>query len=484
MNSRPVLLLLAGLGLTTGLPLSTAFSAGDDEADVLYWVAPMDPNYRRDEPGKSPMGMDLVPVYADSAGDGDTVSIDPAMIQNLGVRTATVERGKLWRMINTVGYVAFDERKLSHLHLRTDGWIEKLYVKSDGERVKKGDVLFELYSRELVNAQEEYIQSLRGSNDYLKRASRERLAALGMSPGQIKQVASKMRAFQKVRILASQDGVIDGLKVREGMYVKPATEVLTLADLSSIWLLVDVFERQSEWVAVGQPADVRLGYLPGRVWEGEVEFVYPTIDPKTRTLQARLRFDNPDEALKPDMYANVRIYAGSKDDVLTIPREALIKTGESQRVVIALGDGKFKAQDVTAGTESGDYVEIMEGLQEGDRVVTSGQFLIDSEASLRASISRMDDASTESSNTAASAQSVTGMGTVNEVFTESRSLNISHEPIADLDWPEMTMDFTVADTVDLNAVPVNEPIHFTLLKNDTGNWVIDSISRINGGMRE
>ena len=341
------------------------------------------------------MSMDLVPVYADSAGGGDTVSIDPAMVQNLGVRTATVERGKLWRMINTVGYVAFDERKLSHLHLRTDGWIEKLYVKSDGERVKKGDVLFELYSRELVNAQEEYIQSIRGSNDYLKRASRERLAALGVSPEQIKQVARKKRAFQKVRILVSQDGVIDGLNVREGMYVKPATEVLTLADLSSIWLLVDIFERQSEWVAVGQPAEVRLGYLPGRVWEGEVEFVNPTIDPKTRTLQARLRFDNPDEALKPDMYANVRIYAGPKEDVLSIPREALIKTGESQRVVAALGDGKFRAQDVTAGMESGDYVEIIKGLQEGDRVVTSGQFLIDSEASLRASFSRMNGTDAE-----------------------------------------------------------------------------------------
>ena len=395
MNSRPVLLFLAGLGLSLGLPLSTALSAGDDEAEVLYWVAPMDPNYRRDKSGKSPMGMDLVPVYANSAGDGDTVSIDPAMVQNLGVRTATVERGKLWRMINTVGYVAFDERKLSHLHLRTDGWIEKLYVKSDGERIKKGDVLFELYSRELVNAQEEYIQSIRGSNDYLKRASRERLAALGMSPEQIKQVARKKRAFQKVRILASQDGVIDGLNVREGMYVKPATEVLTLADLSSIWLLVDVFERQSEWVAVGQPAEVRLGYLPGRVWEGEVEFIYPTIDPKTRTLQTRLRFDNPDEALKPDMYANVRIYAGPKHDVLSIPREALIKTGESRRVIIALGDGRFRAQDVTAGMESGDYVEIIKGLQEGDRVVTSGQFLIDSEASLRASFSRMNGTDTE-----------------------------------------------------------------------------------------
>lgn len=367
-------------------------SASAEENEILYWVAPMDPNYRRDEPGKSPMGMDLVPVYANAAGDGNSVSIDPAMIQSLGVRTAIVERGKLWRLINTVGYVAFDERKLSHLHLRTEGWIEKLNVKSDGERVKKGDVLFELYSRELVNAQEEYLQALRGSNDHLERASRERLEALGMSSAQIKQVARNKRAYQKVRILASQDGIIDSLNVREGMYVKPDTEVLTLADLSSIWLLVDIFERQANWVATGQPAEVRLGYLPGRLWEGEVEFIYPTIDPMTRTLQARLRFDNLDEALKPDMYANVRIYAGPKDAVLNIPREALIKTGDSQRVIVALGEGKFRAQEVNAGIESGDFVEIISGLHEGDRVVTSGQFLIDSEASLRASFGRMDEA--------------------------------------------------------------------------------------------
>ncbi|MEN8761271.1 MAG: efflux RND transporter periplasmic adaptor subunit [Thiogranum sp.] len=392
----PTLLLAA-----SGLSADPAGSAENGAAGILYWVAPMDPNYRRDKPGKSPMGMDLVPVYADAAGDAGTVRIDPVMVQNLGVRTAPVERGNLWRQINTVGYVAFDERKLSHVHLRTDGWIEKLNVKSDGARVGKGDVLFELYSRELVNAQEEYIQALRGSNDYLKRASRERLEALGMSGAQIRQVGRDRRASQRVGILASQDGVVDGLNVREGMYVKPATEVLTLADLSSVWLLVDVFERQSDWVAAGQPAEVRLGYLPGRVWKGEVEFVYPTIDPKTRTLQARLRFDNPDEALKPDMYANVRIYAGPKQDVLSIPREALIKTGKAQRVIVALPEGRFRAQQVTAGLESGDFVEIISGLNEGDRVVTSGQFLIDSEASLRASFSRMggDDGSGGSAET-------------------------------------------------------------------------------------
>jgi len=367
---------------------STAIAAEDKE--IRYWVAPMDPTYRRDQPGKSPMGMDLVPVYADTENESGIVRINPVMVQNLGVRTAMVERGKLGRLIEAVGYVAFDERKLSHVHLRTEGWIEKLNVKSNGERVKKGDVLFELYSRELVNAQEEYVQALRGSNDYLKRASRERLGALGMNTQQIDEVSKKRSAFQQVRVLASQDGIVDNLNVREGMFVKPSMEIMTLADLSSVWLLVDIFERQSDWVDVGQPAEVRLGYLPGREWEGNVEFVYPTINPKTRTLQARLRFDNPDETLKPDMYANVRIYAGPKPDVLSIPREALIKSSDSQRVILSLGDGRFRAAPVQAGMESGEWVEIINGLNEGDKVVTSAQFLIDSEASLKASFSRME----------------------------------------------------------------------------------------------
>ena len=270
-----------------------------------------------------------------------------------------------------------------------DGWIEKLNVKSDGEQVRKGDVLFELYSRELFNAQEEYIQALRGSNDYLKRASRDRLEALGMSAGQIKEVGRDRRASQHVRTLALQDGIVHGLNVREGMFAKPMTEVMTLVDLSSVWLLVDVFESQSEWVEVGQPAEVRIPYLPGRVWEGKVEFVYPTIDPKTRTLRARVQFDNPDQTLKPNMYADVRIFAGPRNNVLSVPREALIRTGKSERVIVALGEGRFSAREVVSGMESGNRVEITRGLSEGEEVVTSGQFLIDSEASLKASFGRL-----------------------------------------------------------------------------------------------
>jgi Cu(I)/Ag(I) efflux system membrane fusion protein len=293
-----------------------------------------------------------------------------------------------------------------------------------------------------------------------------------MNRQQIREVAKKRRAFQQVRILASQDGIVHNLNVREGMYVKPSTEVMTLADLSSVWLLVDIFERQSNWVAEDQPAEVRLGYLPGRSWEGNVEFVYPTIDPKTRTLQARLQFDNPGETLKPDMYADVRIYAGPKENVLSIPREALIKGSDAQRVVLSLGDGRFRAVPVVAGMESGEWVEIIEGLNEGDVVVTSAQFLIDSEASLRASFSRMGSDDEDS----AKDEPAMGMGVVNEIFTDERRLNISHEPIEALGWPEMTMDFSLNDNASLEGISPGAKVHFMLVKDDQGNYTIDSIS--------
>jgi len=390
MKNRISAVLMTGLLFGTLLLPAAAFPAEDSEGEILYWVAPMDANYRRDKPGKSPMGMELVPVYADAdAGDGSSVSIAPEVVQNLGVRTAVAERTRLWRAINTVGYVDYDESKVSHIHLRTEGWVEKLAVKSEGERVTQGQRLFNLYSPDLVNAQEEFVQALKAGNKGLIRASRSRLTALGIPTSQVKRIEKDRKVRQTIPVYAPQDGVVSSLSVREGMYIKPATRVMSLADLSSVWLLAEVFERQSDWVEEGQPAEVTLAFLPGRTWEGKVEYIYPSLDPKTRTLKARLQFPNPDEALKPNMYANVKIYGGPKNDVVVIPIEALIRTGREERVIIALGGGRFASRPVRAGIESGEWVEIIEGVQPGEEIVVSGQFLIDSEASLKASMMRM-----------------------------------------------------------------------------------------------
>lgn len=380
----------AGTCPICGMDLVEVKAEPSKEKKILYWVAPMDANYRRDEPGKSPMGMDLVPVY-DESGSASEVIISPAVINNMGVRTAKVERNNLWRRIETVASVDFDGSSVSHIHLRTDGWIENLNVRSEGERVKKGDRLFDVYSPTLVNAMEEFVQVSKSKNSRLLKASRDRLKSLGISNKQIANLEKSRNVPQKVAIYAQQDGVVATLNAREGMYVKPVNEVMKLADLSRVWILAEVFESQADWVELGQSADVSLSYMPGKVWQGKVEYIYPSLDPKTRTLKVRLQFDNPEEELKPNMYAHVSIYGGAKKDVLIIPREALIRTGESQRVITALGEGRFAPKNVTAGIESGDWVEIIDGLTEGEKVVVSGQFLIDSEASLKASFMRMQE---------------------------------------------------------------------------------------------
>lgn len=450
------------------------------EKKILYWVAPMDPTYRRDEPGKSPMGMDLVPVY-DEGDEGSAVKISPAVENNMGVRTAKVVNDRLWRRIDTVGYVDFDENKISHIHLRTKGWIEKLYVKSEGERVKKGQLLFEVYAPELVNAQEEYVQALRSHNKGLTLASRERLIALGISPNQIDQLNRTRKVRQYVRVYAKQNGIIAKLNIREGMFVMPQKLVMSLADLSSVWLLAEVFEKQVDWVKEGQSADVTLSYLPGRVWEGKVEYIYPSLDQKTRTLKVRLKFENKDESLKPNMFANVTIYGGASRKMNLIPREALIRSGNEERVILALGDGRFEPRAVVAGIESGDWIAIIKGLHEGDTVVTSGQFLIDSEASLKASMARMTspEPAKEENTKQEQATTASGMGTVVEIDSSENKIKLEHEPIEALDWPAMTMFFNVKDGLDIGSLKKGDMIGFELEKTDDG-YVIKSFSKHSG----
>jgi Cu(I)/Ag(I) efflux system membrane fusion protein len=367
-------------------------ASGEGGREVLYWQAPMDPSYRRDEPGKSPMGMDLVPVYADDVdAEEGVVSIDPAVVGNLGVRTATAEYGALSRRIETVGYVGFDEDTLQHIHTRVDGWIEKLETKAAGDPVQEGQLLFELYSPTLVNAQQEYLAAARSGTATMVEASRMRLLALGVTRGEIERLNRERTVSQRVSIYADTDGFIAHLGVREGIYVMPATEIMSIAKLDRVWIQAEVFERQAAWVQAGQRAEVELDYLPGTRLQGTVDYVYPELDPKTRTLGVRLRFNNEDEVLRPGMFARVTLYGAETDPVVHVPREALIRGGSVDRVVLALGDGRFRAQPVQVGIESGDRVALVSGLSAGDRVVTSAQFLIDSESNIDTALTRMDN---------------------------------------------------------------------------------------------
>ena len=368
-------------------------SAGDAEREILYWVAPMDSNFRRNEPGKSPMGMDLVPVYADEVDSKPgVVSIDPTLVNNLGVRTAIAERGTLPRRIETVGYIGYDEDTLQHVHTRVEGWIEKLAATATGNPVERGELLFELYSPTLVNAQQEYLAALASNNVGLRDASRDRLKALGVTDREIARLDEERQASQRVRIYAESDGVIAELGVREGMFVTPATEVMSIAQLDEVWVVAEVFERQSAWVEPGLAATVELDYLPGTTLQGTVDYVNPELDPKTRTLKVRLRFDNEGAMLLPNMFARVVIDGTAINNIVHVPREAVIRGGSSSRVVVDMGDGRFESRRVLIGIESGDRVAIRRGLREGERVVTSAQFLIDSESNIDVALERLEDA--------------------------------------------------------------------------------------------
>lgn len=391
-----VLLVVLGLGVLVGRhtagPTPDSTPPGTtSEREILYWVAPMDPDFRRDGPGKSPMGMDLVPVYADAVGAGVT-SIDPRVLNSMGVRTAPAERGSLPRLIETAAEVGWNEATLSHVHTRVDGWVGSLEIAAEGDPVRAGELLFELYSPTLVNAQKEYLAALASGNDALERASRDRLAALGMASDEIGRLGRDRTVRQRVRFTAQADGVVAMLGVREGMFVTPNTDMLSIAALDTVWVHAHVLERQAAWVEAGQPAVVVVDALPGARFETTVNYVYPELDPVSRTLKVRLKLDNAERRLAPNMLARVSIEGRATGPIVNVPREAVIRGGRGNRVVVALGDGRFESRRVLVGLESGERVAIRRGLAEGESVVVSGQFLIDSESNVDQALSRYGDA--------------------------------------------------------------------------------------------
>ena len=374
-------------------PEAVPSNASSDEKKPLYWVAPMDANYRRDGPGKSPMGMDLVPVYEEdragaNAGPG-TITIHSSMVNNLGVRTATAEKRLLQQPVNTVGYVQYDQGSLIHIHPRVEGWVEKLHVKAEGDAVEKGQALYALYSPQLVTAQEELLIALNRSNQQLITAAKDRLRALQLPDWFIEHLSKTRQVKQTVSFFAPQSGVLDQLAIREGFFVKPGTTMMSIASLDEVWVEAEIFERQAAFIEVGLPVTMTLDYEPNKRWQGKVDYIYPTLEATTRTLRVRVRFSNGDKQLKPNMFTRIQIHTQSDKPVLVIPNEAIIHTGNQDRVVLALGEGQFKSIAVTPGQSGDQWTEIAAGLNEGDQVVTSAQFLLDSESSKTSDFKRM-----------------------------------------------------------------------------------------------
>ena len=361
----------------------------------LYWVAPMDANFRRDKPGKSPMGMDLVPVYPpeEPSQTPGTVTISAAVANNLGVQLGEAVVEDLTLGVPTVGLIQFDEKSITHQHSRVEGWLESLAVTSVGDSVASGQLLYEIYSPALVNAQEEYLAALAGVNFRLLKASRRKLQALGVEDALIDALKEQRQVQQRLPFHSPRAGFIASLNVREGMFIKPATELLSVGSLAQVWVIAEIFERQAAWVKPGQQVRMTVDSYPDREWQGVVDYLYPVLEPQTRTLRARILFDNKDKRLKPNMFAQLHIEAGVRAAVVTIPRKAVIYQSGMSRVVKVTGDNQFRSVRVKTGTESGERIEIIEGLEAGDKVVISSQFLIDSESSVAADLSRIDGSS-------------------------------------------------------------------------------------------
>jgi len=374
---------------------------------IKYWAAPMDPKYIRNEPGKSPMGMDLVPVYAEDGEDKEpasTIRIDPVTIQNMGVRLGRVKRKPLSKYIRAFGNITYDERRIYTVNTKFNGWIEKLYVNFIGETVKKGQPLFEIYSPELVTAQEEYLLALQQNRDLkdssyariregaqrLLKASHTRLRYWDLSEKQIKKIENTGNVKKTLTIYSPARGVVIKKNAFQGHYVKAGQHQYEIADLSKVWVDVDIYEYEFPWVRKGMPAKMELSYIPGKVFNGNVLFVYPFLTAKTRTARLRLEFPNADYQLMPDMYANVTLESAIVGDSLVIPQEAVIDSGVRKIVFVALGKGKFQPREVKLGVEGNDNeFQVLEGLQENEEIVISAQFMLDSESRLREAIQKM-----------------------------------------------------------------------------------------------
>lgn len=374
---------------------------------IKYWVAPMDPTYIRNEPGKSPMGMDLVPVYEEEGDEklpASTIRIDPVTQQNMGVRTSTVKRAPLAKSIRALGTVTYDETRIYAVNLKFDGWIEKLHVNFIGESVEKGQPLFEIYSPDIVTAQQEYLLALSqfrtlGSSPYqeiienskrLLDATRQRLDYWDLSETQIKLLEKSGEIRKKLQVHSPATGVIIKKNAVDGHFAKAGTHLYEIADLSKVWVDVEVYEYELPFIVEGMPVGMELSYLPGKRFEGQILFVYPFLNPKTRTARLRLAFDNEEGHLKPDMYANVYIESLIDNNALVVPQEAVIDSGLRKVVFVALGKGKFEPREVKVGLEGeGSTFQIFEGLGEGEEIVVSAQFMFDSESRLQEAIQKL-----------------------------------------------------------------------------------------------
>lgn len=461
-------------------PMPDDKSAAASGRRVLYWHDPMVPGQKFDKPGKSPfMNMELVPVYADEVSDEGKVTINARTLQNLGIRLAEVKQSPLDMRFAATGAVSVDDRTLSAVQVRVNGYIEKLHVRAQYDSVANGQPLADIYSPEWLAAQEEYLVLLRATQpdtQALASAARARLALLGIPQAQIARIEQSGRPEPRITVHAPEAALVWEIGAREGMAVNPGLTLFRLANLNTVWVNAEVPESQAALVRPGAPVSARVTAFPDAEYRGHVATLLPDVNASTRTIKARIVLANPGARLKPGMFATLE-FGASTLTALTVPSEALIYTGRRTVVIVAQEGGKFSPVEVETGREAADRVEIRKGLSLGQNVVASGQFLIDSEASLKTTLSRLQSAPEPAASAAKPAQH-TGSGKVNRVDTADGTLEITHGPMPSLKWPAMTMMFRADKSLLANAKAGDE-IEFDVLEkpDKDGDYIVTRITR-------
>lgn len=458
-----------------------AVAGANGERKILYYRNPMGLPDTSPVPKKDSMGMDYVPVYeGDEADDSGVVKVNPARMQTLGVRTAVAGEQVIDAAVRAVGRIEVNERATHDVAPKFEGWIEKLYVNATGDPVRKGQPLFTVYSPELVSARqelriaEELNRSTAGGDAAAMDSARRLAAAAGERLRNWDMPADATIDGQHVTFKAPAGGIVLDKKAVAGMRFAPGEPLYRIADLSTVWLIADVYEKDVARVKVGQRATVDIDAFPGQRFEAKVTYLYPTLNAPTRTTPVRLELKNPNGLLRPGMFAHVDLASAGSTPRLAIPASAVIDDGQRQIVLLVLGEGRFKPQPVRLGLRGNDFVEVLDGVEAGDRLVVAANFLIDAESNLKAALAGFSEPE------AATAKTYEGTGAIESIDVGANTVSMAHEPIAALQWPAMTMDFGVASPDVLKGVAPGEPLRFRFEDRGNGEFVITRVERLAG----
>ncbi len=487
-------------------PISNGVIQDDSGKTVKYWYDPMVPDQKFDKPGKSPfMDMQLEPKYANTgsngqegAGEDSSVAISSQTAQNLGIRLEKVSTKSFGESFSAVGRIEPDERRFYAVQTRIPGFVERLSVRAVGDPVSKGQKIAEIYAPELLAAQQEYLALLTlndvDSDNSLKQAARSRLKLLGMSEGEVAAITKTGKSSPRFGVYAPASGVLTELGVREGGQIMTGSSLMQISDLSQVWVIAEIPERDAARLKLGLAAEVQLQSLPGEVFKGKVDYLYPMLNEASRTIQVRIELPNKGNRLRPGMYTNIA-FTGQTHEALSVSSESIIATGKRKIVIVKEGDlkksGGYRPVDITTGQERDSSTEILSGLTEGEEVVVSGQFLIDSEASLSGVLARLSNQNQPNQNQLQQDKSMEnsmsdmhdmpmskdkpmsaekmalnkmprGRGKVVDIDIKSGHVTLNHEPIKDLGWPSMTMGFKVKDSQQLSKLRVGDEVTFDL----------------------